>query len=428
MLAATPQAVRRPLEFLTDTLSRYGPVVALPAGPGALHVAEPALVHEVLITRAADYVKRTPQYDALARVTGNGILVSDDPPWRTRRRVLQPAFHRRLLDRVQHEAVTTADALVAAWAKRAPGGPVDVVGGADAAMSRMVRRALFAAGPEREVRKVIQASLAASAGIVDGAVVPVGLAERVPSPARHRARRLLAELDRSMASLVSARLAGDIGDDALGLLLHASSEGLVDAEAVPDEVVTLVLAGQETAASSLAWACLLLAENPAWQHRVRTEAARVLVGDRWDHTDLPIARAVVDEVLRLYPPAWVISRRARVDTRVGDVDLPAGAFVIMSPYVIHRRAELWPEPAGFDPGRWVDAPRPASGAYVPFGLGSRMCVGRDMAHVEATAMLARLMQGVEIFQGGQRRPRATAAVTLRPRDRPRRAVRLIGDR
>jgi cytochrome P450 len=196
---------------------------------------------------------------------------------------------------------------------------------------------------------------------------------------------------------------------------------------VRDELVTLVIAGHETVASALTWTLHLLAAHPGAQDQVGAELDTVL-GDGpgarppgWnDLAALPYTRAVLDEALRLYPPAWVITRRAAADDALAGVDIPEGTLIILSPWLLHRRAASWPDPSAFDPARFLDAggrapgSRP-SGDYLPFGAGPRLCIGRDLALVEGVLVLAGLLRGRRVSAVRTAPPRVEALVTLRPR-------------
>jgi cytochrome P450 len=184
-----------------------------------------------------------------------------------------------------------------------------------------------------------------------------------------------------------------------------------------------VIAGHETVASSLVWTLQLLAEHPAVQDRVQAELTAVLAGREpgWpDLAALTYTRRVVDEALRLYPPAWVLTRRAVQPDVLAGVDVPAGTLVIISPWLLHRRPAAWERPLEFDPDRFAttrsSAPRPD---YLPFGMGPRLCIGRDFALVESVLLLASLLPGLRVEpvrrHGAVRRPAVDALVTLRPR-------------
>jgi cytochrome P450 len=182
----------------------------------------------------------------------------------------------------------------------------------------------------------------------------------------------------------------------------------------------MVIAGHETVASSLSWTLHLLATHPEAQLRLHGELDAVL-GDRtpsWaDVADLRWTRAVVEESLRLFPPAWVLSRRALVDDVVDGVPVPAGTLVIISPWLLHRRPADYERPEAFSPSRFHDdaARRGPDGSYLPFGAGPRLCIGRDFALVESVLVLAALLRRFRVEPVADRRVRVDALVTLRPR-------------
>jgi cytochrome P450 len=286
------------------------------------------------------------------------------------------------------------------------------------AMLALVGRTLFAADLSPAGGRIVRAVDAALQLLVHRARSPVPAGW--PTPSRRRLRRAVRVLDAACAELVAARRArpDDAPDDLLGLLLRAADAGDVAPDAVRDEIVTMVIAGYETVASSLTWTLSLLADHPPVQDAVAAELGALGGPPGWaDLPALPLTRAVVDESLRLYPPAWVITRRAVTDDEVAGVAVPAGTVVIVSPWLLHRRPQAWPDPLRFDPGRFT-APRAAAprGDYLPFGVGPRLCIGRDVALVEAVLVLATLLRGRRVRRpGGARRPAVDALVTLRPR-------------
>jgi cytochrome P450 len=191
---------------------------------------------------------------------------------------------------------------------------------------------------------------------------------------------------------------------------------------VRDQVVTFIVAGHETVASALTWAWHLLATNPAARQRLRAEVdALGPVGASADLARLPWTSAVLDETLRLYPPAWLVTRRSLAPDVLGGVEIPAEALVIVSPWLVHRHPAAWPDPERFDPSRFLDAEGHrrrdvvASPAYLPFGAGPRLCIGRDMALLEGVLVLASLAARVDL-EGVGPPPRAVPLVTIRPAD------------
>jgi cytochrome P450 len=422
MLRAVPAIRRDPLAFLERLVARHGDVVAFPMPRGqVLLVDEPDGARRVLVDNARGYGKATVQYGALSLVTGAGLLTTDGEVWRRHRRAAQPAFHARHLDRVAAAAVTAAERMRAEWDAAGPGAVVDADGAAMRAMLEVVGRTLFEADLRPVGERVVGAVDDALHAVVRTAASP--LPGWWPTRRRARLRRAVAALDAVSADLVAARRAAAPGPDAADVLaLLLAAPDLAPRE-VRDEIVTLVIAGHETVASSLTWTLDLLAENGSVQAALHAELDAVLAGrapTRDDVPRLPYTRAVVDEALRLYPPAWVVTRRALADDVVAGVAIPAGTLVILSPWLLHRRPASWPDPLRFDPSRFLgdDAASrgPARGDYLPFGAGPRLCIGRETALVEAVLVLAGLLRDRTVTRPpGVQRPAVDALVTLRPR-------------
>ena len=424
-MARAFRSVRRdPLTFLGEVQQRYGDMVAFPVpGSPALLLNDPADVRHVLQTSARHWGKRTVQYAALGRVTGPGLLASAEPSWIEHRRLAAPAFHHERLAAVSDRVRAAADDAIDAELGPGRGAGTRTVDVA-ALMHRIgldaVGRALFAADLGEHAQDLLRASSDAAELVVRLGRSVLPTAEWAPTRTNLRLRSARRRLDAVTAQLMADRRARPTppgtaphGDDLLGLLLDS---GLTDRE-VRDELVTMVIAGHETVAASLTWTLMLLAEHPTIQERVRTELA-ALPGpvSLLDHRDrVPWTRAVVDEALRLFPPAWVISRRSDRDDVVGGVAVPAGTLAIISPWLVHRRGDTWPDPEVFAPERFLE---PAAGrtAYLPFGQGPRLCIGRDLALGEMVVVLDRLLTTHHVgLPEGWTRPRAQARVAVHPR-------------
>lgn len=429
MVAAVPSIRADPLAYLERTTARYGDLVAfpLPRTP-VLLVNTAAGVRRVLVDNQRAYTKATVQYGALSLVTGTGLLTADGEQWRTRRRVDQPAFHHGNLDVVAEQSVAAAERLRSSWP--AAGGVVDVDAATLRATLEVVGRTLFGADVAVDGERLVAAVLAALEVVVHRAQNPVRLPAWVPTRGSRRLRASRAALDEACSAVLGARRSGGgvrpADADLLALLMTAAAAGELDAEAVRDELVTMVIAGHETVASSLTWTLHLLSQHPPAQRRLHAELDEVLgeAGGRSGRApgwaDLPAlrwTRAVVEESLRLFPPAWVLSRRAVADDVVDGLALPAGSLVIISPWLLHRRGEVFHDPQAFSPERFLDdaARTLPRGAYVPFGAGSRLCIGRDFALVESVLVLASLLRAHAVEPVAGHRVRVEALVTLRPR-------------
>lgn len=413
MLRSVRSIRNEPLAYLESAVRRYGELVAfpLPRTP-VLLVNTPDGARRVLQDNHRGYDKQTVQYGALRLVTGEGLLTADGDVWRRRRRIAQPAFHHGRLGGVADAATRAGAELRSRW-DAAPGRILDADRATLRAMIEVVGSTLFAADLAGDGERLVQAVDAALHVIVRRArsPLPAVLPRWLPTPSSRRLRRSRRTLDVAVAGVVRhRRAAGVTADDAdvLALLLRA---GLVDRE-VRDELVTLVIAGHETVASCLTWTLYLLAEHPDAQDRLADELAEQPDGGPW-------LRATVEEALRLYPPAWLITRRALEDDQIGGIQVPAGALVILSPWLLHRRDAAWPDAQRFDPGRFVriGSGRPAPRAdYLPFGAGPRLCIGRDVALVQAVLVLARLLRDRRVVRPRDAGDvRIDALVTLRPR-------------
>jgi cytochrome P450 len=227
----------------------------------------------------------------------------------------------------------------------------------------------------------------------------------IPLPRQVRFRRARRDLQRVVDQLVADRVSRtDDRDDVLSRLIVSTAEEAdprVGRERLRDELVTLLLAGHETTASTLSWTLYLIDEHPEVRERLHDEAVKVL-GDRSptyeDLHHLRYTAMVVEEVMRMYPPVWLLPRKALADDEVGGYHVPAGADVLISPYTLHRHPQFWDEPERFDPERFdpalsTDRPRYA---YIPFGAGPRFCVGNHLGMMEATFVIAMLARDLRL--------------------------------
>ncbi len=419
-----------PLSFLARVAEQYGDLVSFPVpGAPALLVNDPADARHVLQGAARNWGKQTVQYAALAQVTGPGLLASSEPSWIEHRRVAAPAFHRQRLESVAGEVARAADDAIAsrlATVPTAAGGQggervvVDVAHLTHRIGLDAVGRALFSADLSGQAQRLLDATSDAAQLVVKaGRTVLPGM-RRAPTPTNVRLRSTRRRLDAASAQIVAQRrergrrtAGGTHGDDLLGLFLDSE---MSDAE-VRHELVTMIIAGHETVAAALGWTLMLLAEHQPAQDRLRAELAAhagpvPMLGLR---EALPWTRAVVDEALRLYPPAWTLSRRAHGADVLGGQEVPAGTLAIISPWLLHRRADAWPDPLAFRPERFL-AEGAGRTAYLPFGQGPRLCIGREFAIGEMAIVLGRLLTGHRVDVPTRwTRPAPQAQVAVHPR-------------
>jgi cytochrome P450 len=426
------RAVRRigddPLAFLASQWRTHGDVVQFPIpSPPTYMVSHPDDVRMVLVGRSRDVTKNTIQYRALSRVTGQGLLTSDNPIWREHRRILQPAFHPDTLPGVAAHTARAASGLVTRLRERGDGGVVDIDAEVMTLALEVVGDSLFGheLGPVAD--RLAEATLTALGEVVAMASMPLRAPSWIPTPGNRRMARSLSELEAAVEAILAQRAAQGPSEppDMLDLLQSSS----LDRTAVRDEIVTFLVAGHETVASALTWALVLLGTHPEVADRVAQEADDVLSDPEPDGAPLidmatlarlRVSRAVVDEAMRLNPPAWLITRSTTQDMELGGSHVPAGSLVILSPWIVHRHPEVWDDPESFRPDRFLalaEEPSPAlRTAYIPFGAGPRMCIGRDFAYAESVLSLAMICRAVRLAPTGAP-VRALPLVTIRP-DRP----------
>jgi cytochrome P450 len=397
----------------------------------------PSHVEHVFIS-AHDRYRKSTHYRLLAAVTGEGLLTNEGESWARQRRLIQPVFTRRNLDRlVPHMAAATQEFLDR-WPETSPTGPVDVASAMTEVTLDVVGRALFGAtladtaarlrpavavGLETALAGArLQTLLALPRWLVDAIGAAIFYVPLLPPPLG-RIRHAMRTIDATVRAIIDERVATGSGteDDLLGQLLGARGE---DGEAmarqqVRDEIVTLMLAGHETTANGLAWLWYVLAEQPEARRRLYAEIDEALSGrvpTAPDVDRLSWTTACFQETLRLYPPAWVLEREARVDDEFGGEHIPAGSTVIFPVHLIHRDPRSWPEPEAFDPRRFLPgAPPPPRGAYLPFGAGRRSCIGAMFALIEGTLIAAMVAQRYELDLPPEAHVVPSATVTLRPR-------------
>jgi cytochrome P450 len=417
---------RGPLAFLRGVAREYGDVVYFGGMSEDFYLLNhPDYVRDVLVTHNAGFMKGRGLQRA-KRLLGEGLLTSEPPLHRRQRRLAQPAFHRQ---RVNAYASLMVDYTLRLGRERwREGEALDVAREMMHLALNIVGQTLFGAETEAEAEEVREA-LSTSMASFGRFMMPFAeLLSRLPLPANKRFERSRARLDRIIYRIIDERRAGgeDRGD-LLSMLLKAQDEeggGGMSDEQLRDEAMTIFLAGHETTANALAWTWYLLSLHPEAEARLHEELDEVLQGRPPTAEDLPRLRyteMVFAEAIRLYPPAWILGRRALEDYEVGGYLVPKNSLVILSPYVMHRDPRYWPESDRFDPERFTPeakAARPQF-SYFPFGGGPRRCIGEGFAWMEGVLVVSTLAQRWRLRLAPGQRIEPQPGVTLRPRGRLR---------
>jgi cytochrome P450 len=420
-----PELQRDPLgTFMRDRL-RFGDVVRYRGGIWyAYLVSHPEDIKHVLQDNNQNYHKGF-SYQILKPVLGNGLLTNEDDSWLTQRRLAQPAFHRARIERISGLMADSIDRLLRRWDERPEkGNPVEVLGEMTRLTLEIVSRTLLGAEVGAQADSVGRAVADLQAHVNYRATHLFSLTEKWPTPRNRRFHKRLKLLNGVVYGIIeSHRAGGGSKDDLLSMLLQARDADTgagMDDKQLRDEIMTVFLAGHETTANALTWTWFLLSRNPEAEGRLHDELDRVLAGRAPSFADLralPYTRMVLEESLRLYPPAWAIGRFALHDDETGGYRIPAESQLIMSSYVTHRHPDFWQRPDVFDPERF--APERASGrprfAYFPFGGGPRQCIGADFAMIEAQLALASIAQRYTLRLVPGHKVEPEPLVTLRPR-------------
>jgi len=417
---------RDALGFLERCHREHGDVVRLRffIWPAVLLV-RPDHVKHVLQDRHAAYDKNTMDWRMLRPVLGESLLTSDGDTWLAQRRLMQPAFHRERIAAFGELMVEQTAAMLERWERPARDGEtLDMAAEMSRVTLDIVTRALFGAVVEADADAVGEAVTSLNRQFIENGFSLQGLVATYTGRPTRPARRSLALLHGIMNDIIAARRsAPEPGSDLLSLLLAARDEdtgaGMDDAQ-MRDQALTLFVAGHETTANALAWTWYLLARNPQALACLHDELSRMLGGSLPTVADLPgltYTRMVLDEAMRLYPPAWATSRNATEEDEIGGYRIRKGALVALSPWLTHRHPEIWPEPHAFRPERFEPdavAARPKF-SYFPFGGGPHLCIGNSFATHEAVLVLATVAQRYTLTRADSRPVEPEPMVTLRPR-------------
>jgi cytochrome P450 len=389
--ARTREFERDPLSVLLRCWRRYGPVftVRLLYAP-IVFMLGPQANHYVTVSHARNFRWRDGSMGDMIPLLGDGLLTTDGDRHARARRIMLPAFHR---DRIAVAAATMLDEAERAVERWSPGDELDLYAWTRRLALRVAQRALFGFDPDRDPRMAEEFEQALGLWGRDYLMRML----RTPASPWRRMLRARARLDVVIFGEIERRRAGERGDDVLSLLLDARDEdgSSFSDEELRDQVMTLLFAGHDTATSTVAFLFYELGRAPHELDRLYEElddspppSAQLLA------SGLPRLDMAVDETLRLYPPAWVGPRRAVEPFEFAGVRVPAGAFVNYCSWASHHLPEVFPDPEAFVPERFSAENRAKlpKGAYVPFGGGSRTCIGMRFGLMEIKAIAATILR------------------------------------
>jgi len=418
----------RPLAKMEELVAQYGDAVRFRA---ILHFYGYIFCHpdhnkHILQDNNKNYTKLPhPSLLLLTPVVGKGLLTSDGDFWRRQRRLAQPAFHRQ---RIANFATTMTDAAGGMLEKWQDGQAVNLAEEMMHLTLEIAGKTLFSIDLTREADTVGEAFTAVNEETASLAGKPFAYERLKHVPWWHSSkviRQNTAVLDNVVHKVIAERRQSGVQkDDLLGMLMDArdeeTGEGMDDKQ-LRDEVMTIMLAGHETTAVALSWTLYLLSQHPDVRIRLEQELANVLADGRIptiaDVPQLLYTTMVIEEAMRLYPPAFAIARFGHEPDAIGGYDVPANAVITLSPYLTHRHQDFWEEPLKFDPERFTPervAERPRY-AYMPFGGGPRQCIGSSFAMTEAVLLLAMIASRFQAELQPGHQVEMEPLITLRPK-------------
>jgi cytochrome P450 len=389
-------------------------------------VNDPAGIKRVLIDKVANYPKMPIEQRAFRALFGEGLLSADGETWRRHRRIMAPSFDPRSVAGYAEAMVDASTTFAGEWGRLEDGAQVD----ASADMTRLtleiISRSMFSADAA-EMTGVTGLALehsldqAFSFNLLD--VLPVISGIRMTRRERVM-RQMFAPTDEPLMRLIESRRANPGKVDLLGRLVAALDEETgagLSADEVRNEVLTIFVAGHETTAAAMTFVWYVLSQQPEWEAKLHAELDQVLAGRTPGDADLPnlkVARRIVEETMRLYPPAPGLSTRVALEAdEVAGTRIPAGGMVLLAPWILHRHRSLWEDPDRFDPDRFLaerSVGRPRL-AYMPFGGGPRVCIGQMLAMNEAILILSTLAQRFRLRMLPGHQVVIQQRITIRPR-------------
>jgi cytochrome P450 len=425
-----------PIRLFEYLLRTYGNIAHYRfMGTPIVFLNDPRYIQQVLVTDAQHFVKeRTVR--RMKILIGEGLITSEDPVHKRQRRIAAPAFHRQRIAAYGERIVSIAQSHSDQWQ---PGQRIDIAAASMALSLEIVARTLFDTDVTPDIR-AINDEVNTIMGLYNFIVAFPRIESflHLPIPGVVKFRKSKARLDAVVDRLIAEhrRSAVDKGD-LLSMLLRSTYE-TTDAETaagkqpermsddqVRDEVLTIFLAGYETVANALTWTWYLLSQNPEVEAKLHAELDNVLgTGNQQrlptlaDYPNLRYTEQVFAESMRLYPPAWAMGRMSTREIHLGPYNIPAGAHVFFSQYIMSRTPEYFPDPLRFDPDRFTPeakAARPKF-TYFPFGGGSRQCIGESFAWMEGVFSIATIAQRWRMVYLSTTPPVPQAKITLRPRD------------
>src|ERR1700686_3441781 len=359
----------------------------------------PDTIRHVLVDNYENYTRTPASIRVLRPMLGEGLLIAEGRAWKYQRRTLAPAFTTRAVAPLVPHMIAVTDETIAKL-QAAGGGPVDLREAMQRMTLEIAGRAIFSFGMDRHGAALRDFVMEYGQRLARPHFLDLLLPLSWPSPQDFARARFRKRWTRFVAMLMAERRAAGKNEgapprdlfDLMGAARDPETGEAFTDQQLGDQVATMILAGHETTATALFWSLYLLALDPATQEQLAAEVESATVNGALEIDRLKFTRAVVDETMRLYPPAFLIARAAAAPDTIAGIPIRKNDVVLIAPWLLHRHEKLWRDPNAFIPSRFMPpSPPPDRFAYLPFGVGARVCIGAHFALVEATLALAKII-------------------------------------
>ena len=389
----------------------------------------PGAIRHVLVDNYENYTRTPASFRVLRPVLGEGLLIAEGRAWKHQRRTLAPAFTPRAVMTLVSHMVAATDETIAKL-KAASNAPVNLREAMQRMTLEIAGRTMFSFGMDRHGAALRDFVMEYGERLARPHVLDLLLPLSWPSPQDFARARFRKRWTQFVGMLMAERRAAGKNEGAplndLFDLMDAARDPETGAaftdEQLGDQVATMILAGHETTATALFWSLYLLALDPATQEELAAEVKGASVNGALDLDRLKFTRAVVDETMRLYPPAFLILRAAAAPDTIASIPVKKNDIVLVAPWLLHRHEELWQDPNAFIPSRFMTGTPPDRFAYLPFGVGARVCIGAHFALVEATLALAKMIGAFRVDLVDREPVMPVGVVTTQPDRSPMFAI------
>lgn len=385
-------------------------------------LTDPKLIRFVLQTNQKQYVKNT-AYKHLKLVLGNGLVTSEGELWRRQRKLIQPSFHKQAIYNMFNTMLACTNEMIEEWKVKLKKNPViDFSEEMMATTLQIIAQTMLSKDVKSDSKAVADSLSYLLKAIDQKAVKALNTPMWVPTTSNFKFKKERKVLDGVIYSIINERKKavvkkGDLLDMLMESTYEDTGEHMPD-DLLKDELMTVFLAGHETTASALTWTFYLISQHPEVYKKLKNEVDTIVGKEEMTFAhfqQLKYTKACLNEAMRLYPPVWIIGRKATEDNMVGDYLIKKDMDILILPYIMHRHPDYWKNPETFDPDRWEteEVKQMDKFTYFPFAAGPRMCIGNNFALFEADIIITKVIQQFKFEYAGDKPAKMDPTLTLR---------------